>query len=71
MYGWPKEVPCTEESALSGMSPYGRTKVLGSFRYQSVKLLFGIYPEMFSQICSCSLRTFAVMYKAVILSGES
>ncbi|CAN8245549.1 unnamed protein product [Cochlearia groenlandica] len=27
VYGWPKEVPCTEESALSGMSPYGRTKL--------------------------------------------
>jgi UDP-glucose 4-epimerase len=27
VYGWPKEVPCTEESPLSGMSPYGRTKL--------------------------------------------
>ncbi|CAH8382558.1 unnamed protein product [Eruca vesicaria subsp. sativa] len=27
VYGWPKEVPCTEESALSGMSPYARTKL--------------------------------------------
>jgi UDP-glucose 4-epimerase len=32
VYGWPKEVPCTEESPLSGMSPYGRTKVLSRFR---------------------------------------
>ncbi|CAN6478865.1 unnamed protein product [Victoria cruziana] len=27
VYGWPKEVPCTEESPLCGMNPYGRTKL--------------------------------------------
>lgn len=27
VYGWPKEVPCTEESPLSAMNPYGRTKL--------------------------------------------
>lgn len=27
VYGWPKEVPCTEESALSAANPYGRTKL--------------------------------------------
>ncbi|CAI0408714.1 unnamed protein product [Linum tenue] len=27
VYGWPKEVPCTEESAISAMNPYGRTKL--------------------------------------------
>lgn len=27
VYGWPKEVPCTEEFPLSAMNPYGRTKV--------------------------------------------
>ncbi|PNX86527.1 UDP-glucose 4-epimerase gepi48-like protein, partial [Trifolium pratense] len=27
VYGWPKEVPCTEEFPLSAASPYGRTKL--------------------------------------------
>ncbi|XP_078431295.1 UDP-glucose 4-epimerase 1-like [Wolffia australiana] len=27
VYGWPKEVPCTEESPLFAMNPYGRTKL--------------------------------------------
>lgn len=27
VYGWPKEVPCTEESPISAANPYGRTKV--------------------------------------------
>lgn len=27
VYGWPKEVPCTEEFPISAMNPYGRTKV--------------------------------------------
>ncbi|KAJ1391288.1 UDP-glucose 4-epimerase [Sesbania bispinosa] len=27
VYGWPKEVPCTEESPLSATNPYGRTKL--------------------------------------------
>ncbi|XP_028757758.1 UDP-glucose 4-epimerase GEPI48-like [Neltuma alba] len=27
VYGWPKQVPCTEESPLSALNPYGRTKV--------------------------------------------
>ncbi|XP_054810105.1 LOW QUALITY PROTEIN: UDP-glucose 4-epimerase GEPI48-like [Prosopis cineraria] len=27
VYGWPKEVPCTEESPLSALNPYGRTKL--------------------------------------------
>lgn len=27
VYGWPKEVPCTEEFDLCAMNPYGRTKV--------------------------------------------
>jgi UDP-glucose 4-epimerase len=27
VYGWPKEVPCTEESPISATNPYGRTKV--------------------------------------------
>ena len=27
VYGWPKEVPCTEEFPLSAANPYGRTKV--------------------------------------------
>ncbi|KAI3927090.1 hypothetical protein MKW92_049068 [Papaver armeniacum] len=27
VYGWPKEVPCTEEFMLSATNPYGRTKV--------------------------------------------
>lgn len=27
VYGWPKEVPCTEEFPLSATNPYGRTKV--------------------------------------------
>ncbi|KAB2069803.1 hypothetical protein ES319_A08G115900v1 [Gossypium barbadense] len=27
VYGWPKEVPCTEESPLSAVNPYGRTKL--------------------------------------------
>ncbi|KAK4758570.1 hypothetical protein SAY87_019871 [Trapa incisa] len=26
VYGWPKEVPCTEEFPLFAMNPYGRTK---------------------------------------------
>ncbi|KVH95309.1 NAD-dependent epimerase/dehydratase [Cynara cardunculus var. scolymus] len=26
VYGWPKEVPCTEEFPLSAANPYGRTK---------------------------------------------
>ncbi|KAG6531118.1 UDP-glucose 4-epimerase GEPI48-like [Zingiber officinale] len=28
VYGWPKEVPCTEEFPLSAMNPYGRTKLM-------------------------------------------
>ncbi|KAF8379707.1 hypothetical protein HHK36_029152 [Tetracentron sinense] len=27
VYGWPKEVPCTEEFLLSATNPYGRTKL--------------------------------------------
>ncbi|KAI3977077.1 hypothetical protein MKX01_004052 [Papaver californicum] len=27
VYGWPKEVPCTEEFPLSATNPYGRTKL--------------------------------------------
>ncbi|XP_051129824.1 UDP-glucose 4-epimerase GEPI48-like [Andrographis paniculata] len=27
VYGWPKVVPCTEESPISAMNPYGRTKL--------------------------------------------
>ncbi|CAI0441681.1 unnamed protein product [Linum tenue] len=27
VYGWPKEVPCTEEFPISAMNPYGRTKL--------------------------------------------
>ncbi|RZR86326.1 hypothetical protein BHM03_00013522 [Ensete ventricosum] len=30
VYGWPKKVPCTEESPLCAMNPYGRTKVSSS-----------------------------------------
>ncbi|RDX71653.1 hypothetical protein CR513_48969 [Mucuna pruriens] len=28
VYGWPKEVPCTEEFPLSAVNPYGRTKLI-------------------------------------------
>ncbi|XP_059441670.1 UDP-glucose 4-epimerase GEPI48 [Corylus avellana] len=28
VYGWPKEVPCTEEFPLSATNPYGRTKLV-------------------------------------------
>ncbi|KAG6489852.1 hypothetical protein ZIOFF_051133 [Zingiber officinale] len=28
VYGWPKDLPCTEESPLSAMNPYGRTKLM-------------------------------------------
>ncbi|CAL9764356.1 unnamed protein product [Musa acuminata subsp. burmannicoides] len=28
VYGWPKEVPCTEEFPLCAMNPYGRTKLM-------------------------------------------
>ncbi|XP_043689608.1 UDP-glucose 4-epimerase GEPI48 [Telopea speciosissima] len=27
VYGWPKEVPCTEEFPLEALNPYGRTKL--------------------------------------------
>ncbi|KAE8694644.1 UDP-glucose 4-epimerase GEPI48 [Hibiscus syriacus] len=27
VYGWPKEVPCTEETPLAAVNPYGRTKL--------------------------------------------
>ncbi|KAL4296772.1 hypothetical protein GQ457_12G000680 [Hibiscus cannabinus] len=27
VYGWPKEVPCTEEFPLAAVNPYGRTKL--------------------------------------------
>ncbi|KAL1569183.1 UDP-glucose 4-epimerase 4 [Salvia divinorum] len=27
VYGWPKVVPCTEESPICAMNPYGRTKL--------------------------------------------
>ncbi|KAK9094077.1 hypothetical protein Scep_025546 [Stephania cephalantha] len=27
VYGWPKEVPCTEEFPICAMNPYGRTKL--------------------------------------------
>lgn len=72
VYGWPKEGPCTEESPLSGMSPYARTKVLASFRYTSGRFDFcRSVLKCLSQCFSSSLRTFAVMYNEVILSGES
>ncbi|KAL0907131.1 hypothetical protein M5K25_025675 [Dendrobium thyrsiflorum] len=28
VYGWPKQVPCTEEFPLSAANPYGRTKLI-------------------------------------------
>ncbi|THU45991.1 hypothetical protein C4D60_Mb09t00210 [Musa balbisiana] len=28
VYGWPKDLPCTEESPLCAMNPYGRTKLM-------------------------------------------
>ncbi|PKA49785.1 UDP-glucose 4-epimerase GEPI48 [Apostasia shenzhenica] len=28
VYGWPKQVPCTEEFSLSAANPYGRTKLV-------------------------------------------
>ncbi|KAI3804482.1 hypothetical protein L1987_26056 [Smallanthus sonchifolius] len=28
VYGWPKELPCTEDFPLSAASPYGRTKLM-------------------------------------------
>lgn len=28
VYGWPKEVPCTEDFPLSAANPYGRTKLI-------------------------------------------
>ncbi|MBD4017660.1 NAD-dependent epimerase/dehydratase family protein, partial [Xanthomonas citri pv. citri] len=28
VYGWPKEVPCTEDFPLSAANPYGRTKLM-------------------------------------------
>ncbi|RDX65896.1 hypothetical protein CR513_55401, partial [Mucuna pruriens] len=28
VYGWPKEIPCTEEFPLSAANPYGRTKLI-------------------------------------------
>ncbi|KAD4178425.1 hypothetical protein E3N88_27016 [Mikania micrantha] len=28
VYGWPKELPCTEDFPLSAVSPYGRTKLM-------------------------------------------
>ncbi|KAL5543585.1 hypothetical protein UlMin_007369 [Ulmus minor] len=28
VYGWPKEVPCTEEFPLAAVNPYGRTKLV-------------------------------------------
>ncbi|XP_015955325.1 UDP-glucose 4-epimerase GEPI48 [Arachis duranensis] len=28
VYGWPKQVPCTEEFPLSAANPYGRTKLM-------------------------------------------
>ncbi|CAH2080439.1 unnamed protein product [Thlaspi arvense] len=28
VYGWPKEVPCTEEFPLAAVNPYGRTKLI-------------------------------------------
>ncbi|XP_076919586.1 UDP-glucose 4-epimerase GEPI48-like [Bidens hawaiensis] len=28
VYGWPKELPCTEEFPLSAANPYGRTKLM-------------------------------------------
>ncbi|KAK2664296.1 hypothetical protein Ddye_002870 [Dipteronia dyeriana] len=30
VYGWPKEVPCTEEFSLQATNPYGQTKILQS-----------------------------------------
>ncbi|KAK9145487.1 hypothetical protein Sjap_005390 [Stephania japonica] len=40
VYGWPKEVPCTEEFPICAMNPYGRTKVYFWQFSQSVSLLF-------------------------------
>ncbi|XP_018674158.2 UDP-glucose 4-epimerase GEPI48-like isoform X2 [Musa acuminata AAA Group] len=28
VYGWPKDLPCTEESPLCAMNPYGQTKLM-------------------------------------------
>lgn len=33
VYGWPKTVPCTEESPICAANPYGRTKVPSSYSY--------------------------------------
>lgn len=43
VYGWPKEVPCTEEFPLSAANPYGRTKVCSK---TFIRRLVGSIPDM-------------------------
>lgn len=58
VYGWPKEVPCTEEFPLSAANPYGRTKVLSivSSRIFSAQLVEVQRLSVYS-ICSWSNKS--------------
>ena len=60
VYGWPKEVPCTEEFPLSAMNPYGRTKVgLGVFvgRWNLVLIWIAFSPSDFVDLYKISFIT--------------
>lgn len=75
VYGWPKEVPCTEEFPLCALNPYGRTKV---YPFKFFKLLFHIQctPAWFKFAkcvwnCSFSLKRSVVIYISRTLIGTS
>lgn len=68
VYGWPKEVPCTEEFPLSAASPYGRTKVwLKNYLGYLSDTLVGIAKQEFPlQSClyfGCILQITDVSYQ--------
>lgn len=70
VYGWPKEVPCTEEFPLSATNPYGRTKVLHfNFIIIICWILTMISNESFS-LFSLSSKKFVVISTVQILIGK-
>lgn len=72
VYGWPKEVPCTEDFPLSAANPYGRTKV--SYLFLEIfiiqfKCLFWV--DIISIVCSSLLKRYAVTCMPLTPLGRS
>lgn len=82
VYGWPKEVPCTEESPISATNPYGRTKVVPlagvlTQTHHVIVMMNDNNQEMnlTKTFCLCCVsflsRRFAGMYIVLTLNGRS